>query len=269
MPHATQPGQTVSPAAFYDPLADNYDTMTGFEGRARVAAGFVRRLLAQYSCRSALDVACGTGVFAMALAQAGVRTTGADLSRAMLRQARRRASAMHLPIRWAQAPMQQPGEKLTGRFDLILCMGNSLPHLLTAAELDAAFLSFRRLLAPGGHLVLHLLNYSRVLKRQERVVEINRQGNAEFVRFYDFPGGNIRFNLLHITWDASGPVHRLSSVELHPYVKTELRAVLAAHGFKRIQTWGGLDFRPFAGARSDVLLLIARRDGFTAPSLLA
>ena len=82
--------------------------------------------------------------------------------------------------------MQELAEKVPGPLDAALCMGNSLPHLLTDADLSAALESFRRVLRPGGLLATQVLNYARVLARGERIVGIDRHGERLYVRFYDF-----------------------------------------------------------------------------------
>ena len=43
--------------------------------------------------------------------------------------------------------MQNLPASLAGPFDALLCMGNSLPHLLTDEDLTAALSGFRRRLA--------------------------------------------------------------------------------------------------------------------------
>ena len=184
---------------FYDDIAGQYDDITGSGDRTPRVESFLRELKSRYPIASALDVACGTGLYAIQLARMGARTTGADLSAGMLDQARRRAQAAGVPVDWIAAPMQELAERLHERFDAVLCMGNSIPHLQTQADLDAAISGFVRLLNPGGIVVIQLLNYVRVLAGRERIVGINRHADREYVRFYDFLHGQVRFNILEIS----------------------------------------------------------------------
>ncbi|MGE3267873.1 MAG: class I SAM-dependent methyltransferase [Chloroflexota bacterium] len=79
--------------ALYDQIGVGYDTTR------RADPGIVRQLLellrvpADGSC---LDVACGTGNYTLALAEAGLQMTGLDVSRQMLASARARTGA----VRW-------------------------------------------------------------------------------------------------------------------------------------------------------------------------
>src|SRR3954469_9102644 len=68
--------------------------------------------------RTALDVGCGAGLLAEALARLGASVTGIDASPEVIAVARNHADAMGLTIDYRQGDVQQ----LEGRFDLITCM---------------------------------------------------------------------------------------------------------------------------------------------------
>ena len=144
-------------------------------------------------------------------------------------------------------------------------MGNSLPHLLETDDLKQALQNFFATLKSGGTLILHLLNYCRILQRRERIIGVTRDTEGrEFIRFYDFSEkSKIVFNLLTIDWrgNSSGqnPATSLRGVELYPYTEEELKSALAATGFSGIQSYGDLNFSPFEADSSGTLLLLAKR----------
>jgi glycine/sarcosine N-methyltransferase len=255
---------------FYDEIADAYDDITGAPAREPAAREFVAAFLDRYRPGSALDAACGNGMYALALARAGLDVTGADISPGMIENARRHAAGAR--VRWVQAPMQLLADAVTGPFDAILCMGNSIPHLLTDADLAAALNSFARLAAPGGVIVLNLLNYARLQASGERIVGIDRRGQHEYIRFYDFlDTDRVRFNILAVDWSsASGePSHQLHSTTLRPYTCSALRDALLAHGCRDVEFFSGLRFAPFDPNTSDTVTLVARTARFSdaVPSL--
>lgn len=94
----------------------------------------------------ALDLACGTGDIALALAAAGARVTGLDLTRAMLLRARRRDAAGC--IVWVAGDMQRLPFG-AGQFDLVTA-GYGLRNV---PGLDEALAEIRRVLGPGGRFV--------------------------------------------------------------------------------------------------------------------
>ena len=244
---------------FYDGIAGRYDDIVGGVARSDAARQFATWLIESQGAQRVLDVACGTGLHARALAERGVHVVAADASRTMLRKARDKAGDAGQYIEWLHAPMETIAQRTTGPFNAILCLGNSLPHLLTDTQLHATIRGFGALLAAGGIAVVQLLNYDRVLERQERVVGVTRSGDAEYVRFYDFLPENIRFNVLELNWREGQCRHKLHQTELRPYRAQRLCEVFTDAGFCQPELYDGWEFNEFDCSVSDGLLLVARR----------
>jgi 2-polyprenyl-6-hydroxyphenyl methylase/3-demethylubiquinone-9 3-methyltransferase len=100
--------------------------------------------------RTALDVGCGAGLLAEALARLGASVTGIDASPDVIAVARNHAGAMGLAIDYRQGDVQQ----LEGRFDLITCM-EVIEHV---AEPAAFVRALAARLAPDGLLVMSTPN---------------------------------------------------------------------------------------------------------------
>ena len=157
-------------------------------------------------------------------------------------------------------------------FDALLCLGNSLPHLLTPVDLAIALLDFAACLRPGGLLLIQNRNFDAVLLRGERWQEpqAHREGATEwlFLRFYDFePDGTLTFNLVTLRREAC-PEHsegagewrqQVRATRLWPQRRDDLVAALAAAGFGDIACWGDMQGAPFDPDRSPNLVLTARR----------
>lgn len=244
---------------FYAQFAADYDAVVDADARAAAIGAFVDRLAGEGKVQSAIDVACGNGAYALALAARGARVVGVDLSEAMIEQARRRAAAEGAAVEWRVAPMQEIASHAAGPFDAVLCMGNSLPHVLTDDQLAQTLAGFSQIVSDDGVVIVHLLNYARVLARQERVVGVTRHGDTEYVRFYDFLAESVRFNVLEIRWSDGQPDHRLTSTLLRPYPAEQLVTALAAAGLGRVDLFGDLQFNAFDRDRSDVLVVVARK----------
>lgn len=246
--------------SFYDELADEYDTIVNAPARLRAVTRFADWLLGGRTVRRVLEVACGTGLYARVLASRGLAVTAADVSEAMVAKAQAAPPATgQAPIDWLCAPMQAIAQHAPGPFDAVLCMGNSLPHLLADDDLAAALASFHRVLAAGGLAVIQLLNYGRILAGGERIVGITRHGDREYVRFYDFLDGRVRFNILGIRWTGDRCEHQLHQTILRPYRADEVRDALLAAGFARVDLLGALDGQPFDPAASDTVVVIGSR----------
>jgi ubiquinone/menaquinone biosynthesis C-methylase UbiE len=95
-----------------------------------------------------LDLGTGTGFAALIAAGLGHRVTGVDLSEAMLEQAREKAREGGLDVSFALGDAVQPRFPPES-FDVVMSR-----HLLwTLREPEIAFVNWRRLLRPGGHLI--------------------------------------------------------------------------------------------------------------------
>ena len=243
---------------FYDRFADDYDTMTRFESRFETNREIIRKWIEHYSIKSAIDIGCGTGLYAILLAQMGVWSAGADPSVNMLKKARTNAQDAGVDVEWYPLSMQDLN-RIDNRYDALFCVGNTLPHLLEARDLSLTLDNFRRLLHPGGRAVIQLLNYARVLDEKERIVSIQRLENREYVRFYDFLSPFLRFNILTIRWRDGACEYDLDSTDLYPYSRIEIADSLKKAGFVDVEVFGDMSFHPFSESSKDAVFVARPR----------
>lgn len=257
---------TTSAADFYDALAPMFDVMTDWDARLAVEGPFLCAQLEAVAARRVLDFACGSGGHALWLAERGYAVVGLDISPAMIRLARQKAQAHGVDVSFE---VIGPGEMPTlpgAPFDAVLCLGNSLPHLLTQDELIAALRAMARALRPDGVLILQNLNYDLRWVKQPRWFAAQGgelAGQPVLVwRFadYDAPAGRIAFHIalfrrVGVEW----------TVEVHttpqrPLFRADLLAALAEAGFERVQTFGrmALPAEPFEADRAGDLVVVAR-----------
>jgi len=118
----------------------------------------VRRFLpAQARTGRLIDLACGTGRHAIALAQAGYQVTGSDISEQMVAIARQAVAkeGVRIPL---HVQSFQSCDRIGGQYDVALAMFSSLGYLVTARDVDAALSGVRALLRPGGVFVFDVWN---------------------------------------------------------------------------------------------------------------
>jgi len=95
-----------------------------------------------------LDIACGEGTFAVAMAKLGYDMTGIDQSPPMIDLARSRALSEGVDTAFKVEDMRWMPFK--SEFDLVTCFFDSLNYLLTVSDLHQAFVSAYQALRPGG-----------------------------------------------------------------------------------------------------------------------
>ena len=149
MPHPTSQDLPTSQAAS-DPFASIarfYDLdLDGFDDDVALYLDLAARPGACEHDADVLELGCGTGRVAAALAGAGLRTVGVDLSPAMLHIARGRVHG--LPVRLVEGDMRDLA--LGEHFTTVLIPLGGLQHLVTVDEIVAALATVAAHLAPGG-----------------------------------------------------------------------------------------------------------------------
>lgn len=252
----------------YAPLAAAYGTLTAAYDYDRWL-GVIEELAATaapagFTGRRVLDIACGTGSSFLPLLDRGrYEVTGCDLSGAMLEIAARRA-ADH-PVQLLEHDMREL--PTLGEFDLVLCLDDSLNHLLEAGEVEQALHGIARNLAADGVAVfdVNTLGAMRAAFAADRVVEDDRhivlwRGQEPKVA----PGG-LATALIDVLASEDGVYvrDRAAIVERHHPV-WEVEAMLRPAGLELVRSYGQTaGARMHAGAvdedRHDKALFVARR----------
>ena len=249
----------------YDDFSSDYDRFVDWPGRLAAELPFIEHQLQAMGAHRVLDAACGTGMHALALARRGYAAVGADLSPGMIARARANAAAAGVDVPFEVAGFGELNAQVGAGFDALLCLGNSLPHLLTPADLAAALADFAACLRPGGLLLVQNRNSDAVLSRGERWMEpqAHQEGNVEwlFLRFYDFnPDGTLAFNLVTLRREGSDAWNQhVLTTRLWPLRQEELTRALDAAGFAAITCWGDMQCARFDPAHSPNLIVTAQR----------
>jgi 2-polyprenyl-6-hydroxyphenyl methylase/3-demethylubiquinone-9 3-methyltransferase len=127
-----------------------------------------------------LDVGCGGGILAEAMARRGAQVTGIDLSEKALRVAELHLHESKLDIRYQKISV----EDCTGEFDFVTCM-ELLEHVPDPQRMVAAC---ARLVRPGGRVFFSTINrnakaYLFAVLGAEYVLGLLPRGTHDYQRF--------------------------------------------------------------------------------------
>jgi SAM-dependent methyltransferase len=128
-----------------------------YSAESEFVASLIRRFAAAPDAARVIDLACGTGRHAIALAKAGFRVAGSDISEQMVAVARAAIDSERLDIPLFIEPFQSCA-RIKGVYDVALVMFSSLGYLRTREELGAALSGVRSLLAPRGLFIFDVWN---------------------------------------------------------------------------------------------------------------
>lgn len=146
---------------------------------------YFRRAFGRFGGKRVLDVGCGGGILAEALAREGALVTGVDPSEKSLTVAREHAAQSGLTIAYRAGSAEDLASMGLGQgFDLVFAV-DVLEHV---DDLDRAMTAIAAVLAPGGGFGFLTHNRSiaaflQVIWEEEYVAHTMPEGFHEFARF--------------------------------------------------------------------------------------
>lgn len=198
-----------------------------------------------------LDLACGSGRHLRALAAAGLRAVGVDLSLPLLREARR--SRDGAALRLVRADMRDLPFR-DASFATLTNFFTSFGYFATPEEDARVAGEIGRVLRGGGLFVLDYLNAEQV--RSMLVPEDEREVGSRSVRQRRWVEGGTVVKRIEIS--SPGEPVQVHHERVRLYKPDELEALLDRYGLRTQQRFGdyeGSAWKP----RSPRLLLLGRR----------
>src|SRR4051812_15877682 len=138
--------------------------------------------------KKVLDVGCGGGILAEAMARRGAQVTGIDLGGKGLRVAelhlRESASAINYAVDYKLVSAEDLAQSNPGEFDVVTCM-ELLEHVPDPASMVSAC---ARLARPGGHVFFSTINrnpkaYLFAVIGAEYLLGLLPKGTHDYQRF--------------------------------------------------------------------------------------
>jgi 2-polyprenyl-6-hydroxyphenyl methylase/3-demethylubiquinone-9 3-methyltransferase len=134
--------------------------------------------------RRVLDVGCGGGLVAEAMAARGASVIGLDMAPGPLQVARLHAMESGVAVDYRQCTPEQLAGEMPGGFDLVTCL-EMLEHVPRPSEVMEAM---ARLVRPGGHVVCSTINrgpkaFAMAIVGAEYLLRLLPRGTHDYARF--------------------------------------------------------------------------------------
>jgi ubiquinone/menaquinone biosynthesis C-methylase UbiE len=208
-----------------------------------------------------LDIACGQGAYALAMARIGYEMTGVDRSAQMLGLAAGHFCDAGARVCLVRADMRDlPFES---GFDLVTCWYDSLNYLLELADLERAFAGACRALRPGGLFVFDMNTIYTLAVSWQRATQYIQQDTDDLfevhINRYDYERQIAIMRIVGFCredgrWVRIEEVHRERG-----YPLTAIEACLDAAGLEVLGCWGNLDEMTPPGPETKRVWWVTRR----------
>jgi SAM-dependent methyltransferase len=242
------------------PLYDQFAAIYQRGPYIRFSQGLAETILPEYleelGCqpRSLLDVACGEGSLAVAMAERGIRVTGVDQSAQMIDLAKDRAKAAKVKADFKVEDMRSLA--FENEFDLVTCFFDSLNYLLTVADLQDAFAGAFRALRPGGFYIFDMNTVYGLAVDWMRQQTYIQNETDDFIEIHrqDFDYENLISSMVVTVFQKKGKLwERFEEVhQERGYPIADIQFLLTNLGFEIVGMYGSL------GKRSSVQTTSAR-----------
>jgi len=135
----------------------------------------------------------------------------------------------------------------SGKFDVVLCFGNTLVHLQTLGLIQQMLNGVFTVLKPGSRFLLQILNYDFILGEQVSTLPTIETENIRFIRNYRFEENNplIQFQTKLVMLKENKTIS--NETLLFALKSAELKELLISAGFSEIELFSNFKQEPFGG----------------------
>lgn len=219
---------------FYQSIAKVYDHIFPQNLKQRT---FIENIRPLKTSDAILDVGCATGNLTALLAERSQGVIGLDLDHDLLLEAKEK----HPSITFKEMNMLEIWH-LNTSFDLVVSFGNTLVHLPSLESIETFFHEVYRTLKPGGHFMVQIINYDRILDQVIDHLPTIDNETIKFVRKYEIEGNHVSF-ITDLTIKETGQnIH--NRIPLLAIRKLDILTRLEAAGFVDIEFYGDLNGNP-------------------------
>ena len=246
------------PIAFFDrdylPILGSMFT----EEQTRIETAFIDSALALPRQARVMDLACGTGRHAIAMARLGHQVTGVDFNPEYLEVAARDAARAGVDLRWVASDMRA--------LDFDACFDGAYSYFTSFgyysdAENEDVLARVARALTPGSRFLLDMANRDWGLAHPQPRSWTQREDGSLLMEeaTLDLRSSRVRSRLIHMQTQTGARV--IKEFDLRVYTCAELTALMARHGLEVLEVWGGPDRAAYTTESRRLVMLARRRNG--------
>jgi SAM-dependent methyltransferase len=249
---------TADTASFYDELAPFYHLLYGdweqsiaHQGAALAALLRDRGIDADAPLH---DAASGIGTQTLGLLQQGYRVSASDLSPGAIERLRIEVARRGLSANARVDDLRTLAHVASASMAAVLACDNSIPHLLSDAEILSAFKSCYRCLRPGGIAVFSVRDYATIERRNPdvRPYGMHREDGRRLLAVQVWEWDGDQYDLrLYLTSESSAGACETRVLKSRYYAVSiaKLLSLMTAAGFLDVERRDDVLFQPLVLGR--------------------
>lgn len=239
-------------------FVEKWDELIDWEAREASENKFFINELRKRKKKKVLDAATGTGYHSVKLLKAGFDVTSVDGSPMMLAKAFENARQRDYILKTVHADWRWLNKDVSGRYDAVICLGNSFTHLHNENDRRKTLAEFYSALRHDGILIIDQRNYDAIL-----------DNGFSTKHTYYYAGENVKAEPEHIDEGLARfryefPDKSTFYLNMFPLRKEYVRQLLFDVGFQKVTTYG--DFQEtFHQDEPDFFIHIAEKSYTPSP----
>lgn len=251
-------------------IPDWYDKDSEFEEvfhkdttNEKITNRTIEKILKKYKAKTVLDLTCGAGSQVFHLLKCGLRVTGSDISKGMLKIAKKKAKQEKIDIKFLRGDMRTTHP---GHFDAVITIFNAIGHL-TKTDFSKTIRNIHRNLNSGGIYVFDIINLNYVLDKDNimkmSLERMGKSGNTKIRELQHSIIDNRGILISHTIFYTQKPkqtpkVASKNTITLQLYTVHELKKILNKNGFKVVEVCG-IDGSRFNEKKTERIVITAKK----------
>ena len=241
--------------SFFDIYPHEYDLLTDAASRRKNHLIEVQSIINYTNPSSVLDAGCASGLTTALFGELGLQAVGIDRSRGMITQAKENYGQLK-NIRFQSSNFEKLPQNLYNKFDLIVCLANSISGVGSLNNLYKSLSNFYKVLKDEGVLVLQLLNYISIVDGEFLPIKITRHDNLVYQRFSERRGKLLYIYVNRLDLSSNPPGYEMFRHEFENFTPKEVTDSLKRARFKRIKRFSNLLFdKKFTKSSRDLVVV--------------
>jgi len=221
-------------------LASLWADFVNFEKRRKSEIPFLVEQLKEHSNPKVFDSCLGSGPTTIGLKLVGIKDIiSNEIDIDLIKVALREAIKYGISLKITQYDWRKLNEKLTGKFDVVINLGNSLTYLFKRKDQLKTLKNFWRILKPNGILIIDVRNYEQHFLKKGKY---KYSGNVVYCGKETVHAHPVFVSPTMVVMEYRHKnTGKVAHLVLYPFEIKELILLFKEAGFKNVKVYG--DYR--------------------------